>query len=204
MWETPIFFARTILSSLLFFALAWLFFDTLFLRIEAGTLLKGIGFFFLGISQITEITRYFSALPLPFVSIGIAALGLYFILVAYLFDAHSKLQFLVVVIIASLFLLKDHVLLAACAFVISITVLHIAHYTKHKDLIPLGVGFVLIAIGEFFYFLDTTSQFNRITVAGDFLYIFAAVNYAVWLWPYLFIRFKKDRSLSRLEPADNS
>lgn len=204
MWETPIFFARVIFAGLLFFALAWLFFDVLFLRIEAGTLLKGIGFLFLGMSQATEVTRYFSTLPLPFVSIGIAALGLYSILVAYLFDAHSKLQFLVVIIIASLFLLKDHALLAAAAFVVSITVLHIAHYTKHKDLISLGIGFVLIAIGEFFYFLDATSQFNKIAVAGDFLYIFAAVNFGVWLWPYISIRFKSGRSLSRLEPADDS
>ena len=94
-----------------------------------------------------------------------------------------------IVVLVFLFFFREHSLLAIQASLVAVLVLRLAHVTKHNDLIPFGVGFVLIATGEFFYALKKQTTLGNLQTAGDFLYIFASIVLFYWLWQYLVIRF---------------
>jgi len=74
--------------------------------------------------------------------------------------------------------------LALQTALISAAVMQLAYTTKHKDLIPFGIGFVLITMGEFFKALGA-----EFLASGAILDIFASIALFFWLWQYLVIRF---------------
>lgn len=143
--------------------------------------------------QIVQILTQFS---LPQLIFWLQNIGFFLIFVSFILDSHSKLQFITIIALVLLFFFKEHALLALESLVIAIVVISIAKVTKHNDLIPFGVAYVLVSIGEFFYFLAAKANFGGgMNVAGAFLYIFAAVAFTYWLWQYLVIRFNLKHSV---------
>lgn len=171
------------------FSLCWLFVDSLMVRIEMKTVLKAVGFATLGIGSI--LTFFDQSIPTSFlhVFIWLASISFFAIYLAFIADSHSKFQLGVVIAIVALPFLKGHDLLTLQAILIAAATLQLAYTTKHRDIIPFAIGFVLIAIAEFFYSLKTKEGFEGMETAGDFLYLFAAAALFSWLWSYLKIRF---------------
>ena len=181
-----IFFAVICLS------LSWLFFDALRLRFEIKTFLRLLGFLMLGIGFGGILTSPSVLNTIPFL-LWIKIVGLYAIFVSYAFDAHSKFQIALILGIVLLIFLKDHQALAVIAFLTALTVFQLAYSTKHRDLIPMGTGFILIAIAEFFRSIETM-ELAGLSLASAFLYIFASVSFFLWMWQYLIIRFNIKKS----------
>lgn len=181
--------AANITAALISSALTWLFLDALFVRIEIKTLLKACGFLLLAIAFVFPIAQLFSAINLHTFVTWIHSIALLLLFAAFVFDSHSKLQFLTILLIFILIFLDNHAMLAAQSFLIALVVLEIAKNTKHNDLIPFGVGFVLFAAAELFYSLELRAGFQNISLGGHFLYIFGSIGLFWWLWSYLVIRF---------------
>lgn len=170
-------------------ATAWLYFDALLIRIEVKSLFRSIAFLILAAAFALNLTpSLFGYQPQP-IFFWIQSLGLWLMFVSFMLDAHAKLQATAIIAIASLIFFKSHAVLAVQTLTIALLVFQIAYSTKHRDLIPLGVSFILIAAGEFFYYLESVRGFASIQAAGSFLYIFAGVALFYWLWQYLVIRF---------------
>lgn len=183
--------------SVIFFAviclsLSWLFFDALRLRFEIKTFLRLLGFLMLGIGfgGIVANPSVLNTIPLL---LWVKIAGLYTIFVSCAFDAHSKFRITLVFGIILLAFLKDHSALAILALLIALNVFQLAYSTKHRDLIPMGTGFILIAIAEFFRSIET-KELAGLSLASAFLYIFASASFFLWLWQYLIIRFNLKKS----------
>ena len=175
-------------SASVFAVLGWLFADALAIRIEIKTLFKTIACFMITIALALRVIQIFMPL-MPGLPLWLESLGLWLLFAAFILDSHTKLQFLAIVALVFLFLFREHSLLAIQASLVAVLVLRLAHVTKHNDLIPFGVGFVLMAVGEFFYTLKKQTMLGNLQTAGDFLYIFASIALFYWLWQYLVIRF---------------
>ena len=199
-----VFFASNFLAILVFFTVALSFIDTFALKIKVQSVFKAAGFLLLTLAFLLNLLQFFSPLVSPQLITWLKSVSLWLIFVAFIFDEHSKLQLLTIIAIISLIFLRGHALLAVQAFLISITVLQIAYYTKHKDLVPFEVGVVLIAIAEFFYFLDETGRYGNMETSGNFLYIFACTAIFYWIWQYLIIRFNLRRQLPQLLPGNKA
>ena len=177
------------INASVFAAIGWLCLDALAVRIEIKTLFKAVGFGLLAVGFALNLIGIFSGISLAGLPFWLQSLGLWLIFAAFILDPHSKLQFLAIVALVFLFFFREHSLLAIQASLVAVLVLRLAHVTKHNDLIPFGVGFVLIAAGEFFYALQKQTALGNLQTAGDFLYIFASIALFWWLWQYLVIRF---------------
>jgi len=78
---------------------------------------------------------------------------------------------------------------------ISMAIFQLVYITKHRDLIPLGVGFALISVTEYLYFLEGVENFKHVSAAVVIPYILAALDIFAsfiliyWIWPYVSLRF---------------
>ena len=78
---------------------------------------------------------------------------------------------------------------------ISMAIFQLVYITKHRDLIPLGVGFALISVTEYLYFLEGVENFKNVAAAVVIPYILAALDIFAsfiliyWIWPYVSLRF---------------
>lgn len=176
--------------SLLLFALVCLglfilFADALFLQFEIKTLLKALGFVALSASFLLRFFDHSSTQT--YVLINTAAL--YAVLFGMAIDYHSKLKFFPILPLAAFFVFGGHMLLFVEAALIAIVIFQLVYTTKHKDLIPLGAGFVLIAMAEYLYSLETKANLSQLAIAGAFPYLFASVVLILWLWSYVVLRF---------------
>lgn len=185
-------------SAITFAILTWLFTDALLLKVEIKTTLKAVGTGLLTTALTLNLVSLVSPTPLPQLIFWIQSIGLLLLFIAFILDPHTKLQFLIILALVFLYFFREHSLLAIQASLVATLVLHLAHVTKHNDLIPFGVGFVLIAVGEFFYSLQKQTAFGNLQTAGDFLYIFASIALFWWLWQYLVIRFNLARKIPKL------
>lgn len=179
-----------------FAAITWLYLDALLLRFELKSFLKCLAFALLTLAfalNFAALVFKINSLIPPF---WIQSTALYLIFASYIIDIHSKLQILTLVAIALIFFLKDHALLAVQSLLVTTVILQLAYYSKHKDLIPLTTGFALIAIGEFFFYLDMKRGVQNLSFAANFSYIFASLVFFYWLWQYLVIRFTKTSGAS--------
>lgn len=171
------------------FSLCFLFVDSLMVRIEMKTVLKALGFCLFGIGSFLIFFDPFVTIDLSLVSIILISISLYAIFLSFIIDAYSKFQWGIIVAIIALLFLRGHDLLTLQAGLIALNMFQLAYTTKHRDIIPLCTGFVLITIAEFFYSLETKAGFKGLGTAGAFLYLFAGVALLFWLWSYLKIRF---------------
>ncbi|OGD94027.1 hypothetical protein A2697_00850 [Candidatus Curtissbacteria bacterium RIFCSPHIGHO2_01_FULL_41_44] len=179
-------------------SLAWLFIDALVLRFEVKIFLKSAGFSLLTLVFTLNLAQVFSASASPQLIFWLESIGLWLIFAAFILDSHSKLQFLAILAIISLFFLKGHILLSVQGALISTTTLALAKITKHNDLILFGLGFVLITIGKFFSYLENTLGVANMALSASILYILAAITLFYWLWQYLVIRFNLAHKLPKL------
>lgn len=179
-----------------FAAITWLYLDALLLRFELKSFLKCLAFALLTVTFALNFASSVFNIPFPIPSFWIQSIALYLMFAAYIMDIHSKLQVLTLLAIALLFFLKAHALLAVQSFLVTAVILQLAYYSKHKDLIPLTTGFVLMAIGEFFFYLDITRGIQNLSYAANFSYIFSSLVFFYWLWQYLVIRFTKTSGVS--------
>jgi len=174
-----------LLSAVAFFFLAVLFGDALFVRIDLKTLLKSIGFLLLGISCVLNLLNQTYTLP-SFLMMS-AALSMLFI--GFIIDPLSRLSFLAPIPIVFFPFLSGHLLLFVLGLLTTVSIFQLAYTTKHRDLIPLGVGFTLLSVGEYLYHLETIERLNQLALAGSFPYLFSSLVLLGWVWSYLALRF---------------
>lgn len=174
-----------LLFALVCFGLFILFADALFLQFEIKTFLKTLGFAALSASFLLRFFDHSSTQT----HVLINATALYAILFGLAIDYHSKLKFFPILSLAAYFVFRGHMLLFVEAALIAVVIFQLVYTTKHKDLIPLGAGFVLIAMGEYFYSLETKANLSQLAIAGVFPYLFASVVLLLWLWSYMALRF---------------
>ncbi len=180
----------TIASTLA--TISWLYIDALLFRFEIKSFLRLIGFSLLTIVFALNFATLFYSANQTLI-FWIQSISFWFLFISFIFDSHSKLQILTIAgIIATVFLNK-HALLSLQSFLIAISILQLAYFTKHKDMIPLTLGFFLISIAEFFNYLDKFKGFENLSLAGSLLYVFVAIALFYWLWSYLVIRFTLKR-----------
>lgn len=179
-----------------FAAITWLYLDALFLRFELKSFLKCLAFALLTTSFALNFASSAFKINFPIPSFWIQSTALYLMFASYIMDIHSKLQILTLLAIALIFFLKAHALLATQSFLVTVVILQLAYYTKHKDLIPLTTGFILMAIGEFFFYLESSKGIQNLSYAANFSYIFSSLVFFYWLWQYLVIRFTKTSAAS--------
>lgn len=178
-----------------FAAITWLYLDALLLRFELKSFLKCLAFALLTLTFAFNFTSSLLQINFPIPSFWIQSIALYLMFASYIIDIHSKLQITTLLAIGLIFFLKAHALLATQSFLVSVVILQLAYYSKHKDLIPLTTGFILMAIGEFFFYLDSRGIQN-LSYAANFSYIFSSLVFFYWLWQYLIIRFTKTSGAS--------
>ena len=165
-----------LLSVTSFFFLAAIFGDALFVRFDLKTFIKFLGFLILGISVI--------------LSSWMMSVGFVLIFVGFIIDPLSKAKFILPLPIVFFPFLTDHILFFVLSLITTVAVFQLAYVTKHQDFIPLGVGFTLISVGEYFYHLENVEQLKQLALAGSFLYLFASLVLLGWGWSYLVLRFK--------------
>jgi len=173
----------------IFAAIAWLYIDALSLRFEFKSFLKSGAFSLLTVAFSLTLYQTITKQTPTNLQIWLQSIALWLILASYLLDYHSKLQLLTILGIISIFFFKNYALLAIQSLLISISLLQISYSTKHKDLIPLVTGFTLLAISEFFNYLEKVRGIQNFSLAADFVLLFTAITFFYWLWQYLVIRF---------------
>ncbi len=176
--------ASFLISAISFLGMAVLFGDSLLLRFDLKTFLKSLGFLLLtGASIINLFNHQYTQ-----ISIWLFVAGFLLIFVGFIIDSHSILKLSFPIPLVLLFILRDHLLLFFLGGFIAASVFQLVYTTKHRDLIPLGVGFVLIAAGEYLYSLESMSKLAPIADAGSFLYLLSCSVLLLWLWAYLALR----------------
>ena len=174
-------------------AILWLYIDALLFRFEIKSFIKTVGFLLLTAAFALSLSERFLNVNHSFI-IWTESIGLWALFVGFTFDSHSKLQLLTLFLIAATLFLKNHLLLSVEAFLITLVVLQLSYFYKHKDLIPLITAFFLISSAEFLKYLNNFRGFENMALAGSFSYIFAAIILFYWLWSYLTIRFNLKQS----------
>lgn len=177
--------ASFVLSAVAFFLLSLLFGDTLLLRFDLRTFVKFLGFLLLGISFLFVAFHN----SYPSLSFWMSAVALVLIFIGFIVDPLSRLQFLAPLPIVFFPFLTGHILLFVLDLMITVGIFQLAYTTRHRDFIPLGVGFTLISIGEYFFHLKDVVLLKELASAGSFLYLFASLILLGWVWSYLAIRF---------------
>jgi len=172
------------ISIIAFFGLFLLFADSLLLRFDLKTFLKALGFAMLSAAAFFNFLSH-GYIP---ITLWVYVISFLFILFGFVFDPNSKLQLMAPLGAVAIFLLPGHLRLVILCVGIAGSIFQLIHSTKHQDLIPLGISFVLIAIGEYFYYVGQMDSMHTLAPAGAFLYIFASILLLFWLWSYVALR----------------
>lgn len=176
--------ASFLISGIAFLALSILFGDALLLRLELRTLIKSLSFLMMTVYFLLNLFHFGISAIFWLMAVSLTLLSISFII-----DPLSKFKFLFPLPILFLPFLKDHLLLFALGLTATLAIFQLAYTTKHRDLIPLGVGFTLMSMGEYLYHLQSYESLNYLSAAGSFLYLFASLVLLTWIWSYLAIRF---------------
>ncbi len=174
-----------LLSGAAFFFLALLFGDALLVRFEFKTFLKSLAFFLFGCSLIMNWLKFSDSIAI----FWLMPIALCLLFIGYILDPLSRLRFILPLPAVFFPFLKGHILLFVLGLLTTLVIFQLAYTTKHRDLIPVGVGFSLLSIGEYFYHLETIDKLSQLAKAGSFLYLFSALVLLGWVWSYLAIRF---------------
>lgn len=182
-----------LLSATSFFFLAAIFGDALFVRFDFRTFIKFLGFLLLGASFVLNILDN----SYPVLSFWLMATGLVLIFIGFIMDPLSTFKFIAPLPIVFLPFLTGHILFFVLSILTTVGIFQLAYATKHQDLIPLGVGFTLVSVGEYFYHLENIVQLKHLALAGSFLYLFASLILLGWGWSYMALRF-----INRFKPIE--
>lgn len=127
------------------------------------------------------------------------ASGFVLIFLGFTMDPLSTFKFIAPLPIVFLPFLTGHILFFVLSILTTVGIFQLAYATKHQDLIPLGVGFTLISVGEYFYHLENIVQLKQLALAGSFLYLFASLILLCWGWSYMALRF-----INRFKPSETT
>lgn len=174
-----------LLAAISFLLIAALFGDSLLLRFESRTVMKFLGFLVLGIVFVLHLFNN----SYPIISSWLMSGALVLIFIGYVLDPLSKLKFIAPLPIVFFPFLGGHILFFVLSLLITVAVFQLAYTTRHRDLIPLGVSFTLISVGEYLYHLEDIERLKQLALAGSFLYLFASLILFGWVWSYLALRF---------------
>lgn len=133
----------------------------------------------------------------PVLSFWMMATGLVLIFLGFIMDPLSTFKFIAPLPIIFLPFLTGHILFFVLSLLTTVGIFQLAYTTKHQDLIPLGVGFTLISVGEYLYHLKDVEQLKQLASAGSFLYLFASLVLLGWGWSYMALRF-----INRFKPIE--
>ncbi len=173
-----------LLSATSFFFSAAIFGDALFVRFDFKTFIKFLGFLLLGISLVLNLLNLFTL-----VSFWVMSTALVLLFIGFIIDPLSNFKFIAPLPIVFLPFLSGHILLFVLGLATTVAIFQLAYTTSHRDLIPLGVSFTLISVGEYLYHLKDIEQLKQLALAGSFLYLFASLILLGWVWSYLALRF---------------
>lgn len=187
-----------LLSATSFFFLAAIFGDALFVQFDFRAFIKFLGFLLLGVSLVLNILNN----SYPVLSSWMMAVGFVLIFVGFITDPLSTFKFIAPLPIVFFPFLTGHILFFVLSLLTTVGIFQLAYATKHQDLIPLGVGFTLISVGEYLYHFKDIEQLKQLALAGSFLYLFASLVLIGWGWSYLALRLKK--ALSKLLVREQS
>jgi len=174
-----------LLSATSFFFSAAIFGDALFVRFDFKTFIKFLGFFLLGISLVLNLISN----SYPIASFWMMSAALILLFIGFIIDPLSKFKFIAPIPIVFFPFLSGHILLFVLGLATTVAIFQLAYTTSHRDLIPLGVSFTLISVGEYLYHLKDIEQLKQLALAGSFLYLFASLILLGWVWSYLALRF---------------
>lgn len=184
--------ASFLLSATSFFFCAAVFGDALFVRFDTKTFIKFLGFLLLGGALVLNLLND----SYPILSFWMMSVGLVLLFIGFIIDPLSNLAFTAPLPIVFFPFLSGHILFFVLSLLVTVGIFQLAYTTKHRDLIPLGVSFTLIAVGEYFYHLQNIEQLKQVALAGSFLYLFASLILLGWVWSYLALRF-----INRFKPS---
>lgn len=171
-------------------AMAWLFLESLDVRFEIRSLFKAAGFGLLGITgflmliaeQNIDLNYLWMILP--------TSISLYAIFLGFIFDGHAKFSFGIILMVFSFYFVRNTLLLSIQSGLVALVVLQLAYTTRHRDFIPLGVGFVLMSVAEFL-----KSQGTEYSPGAPLIYLFVTLFFGIWLWQYISPRLQIRSSL---------
>lgn len=178
--------ATTIVSA----ALTWLFWDALKVGFEEKTFLKALGFGILALVSLNQVFQLiinadafaFSGSNLSF---WLTSIAYFAIFLSFALDEHFIIKPVIILAILAILFLRGHWQLTTQTLLVSISVLQLTYTTKHRDLIPFAIGFVLITIAEFFLSMESSG----LELAALLLYLIAQGALILWWWSYVAIRF---------------
>jgi len=174
-----------LLSAVSFFFISLLFGDTLLLKFDPKTFIKFLGFLLLGVYFVLNLLNNSYSV----FGFWIMSLGLVLIFIGFILDPLSKFKFIAPLPIVFFPFLSGHILFFVLSLLTTFVIFQLAYTTRHRDLIPLGVSFTLISVGEYLYHLKDIENLKQLAVAGSFLYLFASLVLLGWVWSYLALRF---------------
>lgn len=182
----------TLLVSLYFFTEGFKY------RSKLSTL-KGIGFFLLSIASFMNL----SASSFSDITLRIMEIAYFSFFLGIVFDKHSGLRYSLFIPLFGLFLAQyAHRLLFLITTFILIAILELAYHTEHKKMLPFIVAFTCLALGEYFYSLETFNNGQVPILNGYFLYIFASLIFTLWVTFYILRKLK--RIVTNTEPIENN
>lgn len=161
------------LSSILAYSLIANFELKAFLK-AAGLAILGFAFF------LNFLSHSFSQ-----ITVWLLSISFFLISLATVTDKHSKLRLTIIINIFVFFFLKNHNLLFVQALLIAITTFQLIYTPNHRNLIPFGIGALLVTLGEYFYSFESSGNLMQIVPAGSFLYLFASLVIFAWILYYL-------------------
>lgn len=146
-----------------------------------STFFNSLGFGLLGMSSAINFFQH----AYTNASYWLAAIAYFALFIGIVIDKHFRLRLIFPIPLIAIYLLRNHQLLFAMAFLVLILQLSLSYKLSHKRLIPLVAAFALVTVGEYLYSLHASISFSGISDAGIFLYIFAALIFVGWILFYL-------------------
>lgn len=192
--------AVSLFGALAFFMIAWLSFDIFSVRKDWKTLSRAVGFSLLVLSQLVDaftVESLADAGPLALLDQGLFTTGLVLATLSYIWSRRSMVAIGVLAgaLIPLVFNLElsFEALDLVIILVAAILVFWQLRYDHNRSLIPLIIGFVLLAISKGFLtaiFYTTTSD----TLFGGYL-VFEFLGFLsllVWSWQFLVFRVREE------------
>lgn len=191
--------AVEIFGSIIFFIVAWLFFESYLIKKDKFSFSRSLGFLFLSIWQIFHVLGDESNNFLLIFSLSIYGAGLFLVFFSYLSEKlPPKPVYGVFVIIPPLFFgLIDRFPVVASVSLIAITFVLMRRYFKDIDIIIkwLAIGFALLAASSIVSIYVKTESLNLIWLSAHVIKILAFSAIVIWIWKFLSLRIKEEALL---------
>lgn len=192
--------AVSLFGALAFFMIAWLSFDIFVIRKDLKTFCRAAGFSLLVLSQLVAAFTAESLVdtsPLTLLDQWLFTAGLVLVAVSYLWSRRSTVAILaaaVALVPLGLGLeLSFEAFDLAIVLVAAILVFWQLLYDHNRSLIPLIIGFVLLAASRGFLAVIFYSATSDMLFGGYLVFEFLAfLSLLVWSWQFLVFRIREE------------